>query len=182
MKDVAKIAVIFVVSYIAFSALTLLIESQEEHPAFKKVLAWLSVWSKVDMICIWSCWCHCHLIISCFIEIQIGLTFAYSGCPGKEVVKRMSSLLSCVSCHTAAVFNSCCCLVYVRGERTGPCGHVCKSAQAAREARYSLHCLTSLESVSSAQVDHTEYCHAAGTKPFVTGFNLFFFSSSPSWN
>jgi len=41
----------------AFSALTLLIGHQEEHVACKKlsdkVLAWLSVWSKVPMICIW---------------------------------------------------------------------------------------------------------------------------------
>jgi len=40
----------------AFSALTLLVEQQEEHPACKKlsggVLAWLSVWSKVQT-CIW---------------------------------------------------------------------------------------------------------------------------------
>jgi len=41
----------------AFSALTLLFGRQEEHPARKKlsdgVLAWLSVWSVVQMICIW---------------------------------------------------------------------------------------------------------------------------------
>jgi len=38
--------------------LTLLVGHQEEHPARKKlsdgVLAWLSVWSEVQMICIWS--------------------------------------------------------------------------------------------------------------------------------
>jgi len=68
-----------------------------------KVLAWLSVWSEVQMICIWSSWCHCP-IISCFIKIQIGLTFlvlAYPG-PGKEVVKQvsvcLSSVLLCLSC------------------------------------------------------------------------------------
>jgi len=42
----------------AFSALTLLVGCQEEHPAHKKlsdgVLAWLSVWSVVQMICMWS--------------------------------------------------------------------------------------------------------------------------------
>jgi len=38
-------------------------------------LTWLSVWSKEQMICIWSIWCHCHPIVSCFIKIQIGLTF-----------------------------------------------------------------------------------------------------------
>jgi len=41
----------------AFSALTLLVGHQEKHPACKKlsdeVLAWLSVWSEVQMICIW---------------------------------------------------------------------------------------------------------------------------------
>jgi len=42
----------------AFSAVTLLVEWQEEHPAHKKlsdeVLVWLSVCSEVQMICIWS--------------------------------------------------------------------------------------------------------------------------------
>jgi len=32
----------------------------------KELLAWLSVWSKVQTICIWSCWCYCHPFISCF--------------------------------------------------------------------------------------------------------------------
>jgi len=58
-----------------------------------EVLAWLSVCSEMVMICIWSSWCHCHPIISCFVKIQIGLTFllpTYPGCPGKEAVKRVS--------------------------------------------------------------------------------------------
>jgi len=42
--------------YFAFSALTLLVEQQEGHPACKKqtggVLVWLSLWSKVRT-CIW---------------------------------------------------------------------------------------------------------------------------------
>jgi len=74
----------------AFSALTLLVGHQEEHLACKKlsdeVLARLSVWSEVQMSCMWSSQCQCHPIISCFIKIQIGLTFlvpAYSGSPGK---------------------------------------------------------------------------------------------------
>jgi len=58
---------------------SVLIGCQEEHLVSKKlsdeVLAWLSVWSKVQMVCIWSSWCHCHPIISCFIIIQICLTF-----------------------------------------------------------------------------------------------------------
>jgi len=40
-----------------------------------EVLALLSIWSEVQMICIWSSWCHCHPIISCFIKIQNGLPF-----------------------------------------------------------------------------------------------------------
>jgi len=59
--------------------LTLLVGRQEGHPACKKlsggVLAWLSVWSEVQMICIWSSWCHCHPVISCSGKIQNGLPF-----------------------------------------------------------------------------------------------------------
>jgi len=44
------------VVYDAFSALTLLVGQQEGHPPYKNlsggVLAWLSVWSKVQT-CIW---------------------------------------------------------------------------------------------------------------------------------
>jgi len=49
---------IYLLAYLltAFSALTLLVGRQEGHPACKKlsggVLAWLSVWSKVQT-CIW---------------------------------------------------------------------------------------------------------------------------------
>jgi len=43
---------------LAFNALTLLVGRQEGHQALKKlsgeVLAWLSVWSEVQIICIWS--------------------------------------------------------------------------------------------------------------------------------
>jgi len=42
----------------AFSALTLLVWHQEEHLACKKlnneVLVWLSVWSEVQIVCMWS--------------------------------------------------------------------------------------------------------------------------------
>jgi len=61
------------------SALSLLVGRQEGHPACKKlsgeVLAWLSVWSNVQMICIWSSWCHCHHIISYSSKIQNALPF-----------------------------------------------------------------------------------------------------------
>jgi len=50
----------------AFSALTLSVGRQEEHSVCKKlvmtdlVLVWLSVWSEVQIVCIWSSWCHCR--------------------------------------------------------------------------------------------------------------------------
>jgi len=73
----------------------LLVGWQEGHPACKKqngeVLAWLSVWSKVQT-------CNLHmaqlmpltLTVSCFSKIQIGFTFlalAHLGSPGKKAVK-----------------------------------------------------------------------------------------------
>jgi len=88
---------------IAFSALTLLIGHLKSVWSVKKLsgeeLAWLSVWSEMQMICIWSSWCYCHPISSCFIKILIGLTFLvldYPGCPGKEAVKH-GCLYVCLS-------------------------------------------------------------------------------------
>ena len=59
----------------SFSALTLLVGRQEGHPARKnlsdEVLVWLPVWSKVQMTCIWSSWCHCHPIISASVKSRM---------------------------------------------------------------------------------------------------------------
>jgi len=86
----------------AFSTLTLLVGRQEEHLACRKlsdeVLACLPVWSEVHMICIYSNWCHCRPIVSCFIKIQNGLTFlvpAYPGCPGKRPLNGCLSVCFC---------------------------------------------------------------------------------------
>ena len=73
----------FIDYLLAFSALMLLVGRQEEHPACKLsggVLAWLSVWSKVQT-CIWPSWCHCHSQSLFFSKIPIGL-------PGKRATKR----------------------------------------------------------------------------------------------
>jgi len=78
----------------AFSALTLLVGRQEGHPACKKlsggVLAWLSVWSEVQ-ICISHSWCHCHSLSLAPVNpdwfYQNGSAFlvpAYPGCPRKK--------------------------------------------------------------------------------------------------
>jgi len=53
VRNIVKLLISF-----AFSALTLLVGHQEEHLAYKKlsdeVLAWISLWNEVQMICIWS--------------------------------------------------------------------------------------------------------------------------------
>jgi len=47
---------LFIIYFV--SCLTLLVWQQEGHPACKKlsdeVLAWLSVWSEVPIVCVWS--------------------------------------------------------------------------------------------------------------------------------
>jgi len=43
--------------YCGFSALTLLVGCQEEHPACKNQsgeVEWLSLWNEVQIVCIWS--------------------------------------------------------------------------------------------------------------------------------
>jgi len=83
--------------HVAFSALTLLAGRQEEHPTCRKlsdeVLAWISVCSQVQIICIWSSWCHCHPIISCFIKITNGLTFLV---PLNQTVLEKTALNVCL--------------------------------------------------------------------------------------
>ena len=44
----------------AFSAMTLLVGQQEEDPACKNWVMTLSVWSEVQIVCLWSSWSHCH--------------------------------------------------------------------------------------------------------------------------
>jgi len=59
----------------------------------------ISIWSDVQMICIWSSWRYCHHVISCVTEIHVGLVFlvpAYPGCPEFEAVKWVSVCLLAV--------------------------------------------------------------------------------------
>ena len=92
----------------AFSALMLLVGRQEGHPACKKlsgrVLAWLSVWSKVQT-CIWPSWCHCHSLSLASARNPDWFTFlvpAHLGSPGKRAVKRVCVcvcvFLCCIAC------------------------------------------------------------------------------------
>jgi len=56
-----------------FSALMLFVGHQEDAPVCKQLSdgCWRGYLSGVR--CKWSSWCHCHPVISCFIEIQNGL-------------------------------------------------------------------------------------------------------------
>ena len=68
----------------AFSALTLLVGQQEGLPACKKlsdgVLAWLSVWSKVQT-CIRPSWCHCHSLSLASVKSRL-VYLCGTGSPG----------------------------------------------------------------------------------------------------
>ena len=91
-RSVNIMGVVLVVVY-AFSALTLLVERQEGHPACKKLSDGVLVW----VICLeWDADLHMAqmmplpLTVSCFSKIQIGFTFlvpAHLGSPGKEPLK-----------------------------------------------------------------------------------------------
>jgi len=79
---------------LAFSALTLLVVRQEGHPACKKlsggVLAWLSVWSKMQT-CIRPSWCQCHSLSLASVK-STGFTFvvpAHPGSPGQRAIKQV---------------------------------------------------------------------------------------------
>jgi len=69
----------------------------------------LSVWSEVQMICIWFSWCQCQPIISCSSKIQNGLPF---WCRLTEVVPEKRPLNGCsvvvVSSLTVQNLSECC--------------------------------------------------------------------------
>ena len=87
-----SIAVAWHLALETFSALMPLVGLQEGHPACKKlsgwVLAWLSVWSEVDLHMVQLI--PLPLTVCCFSKIQIGFTFlvpAHLGSPGQRAVK-----------------------------------------------------------------------------------------------
>ena len=57
------------------------------------LLVSLSLWSKVQIVCVWSIWCHCHpKTPSSRVSFKSRLVLpfwyqAYPGCPGKEAIK-----------------------------------------------------------------------------------------------
>jgi len=102
----------FLVS-LAFSALTLLVGRQKGHTACKKlsggVLAWLSVWSKVQTCLHTAQLMPLPLTVSCFSRIQIGFTFlvpAHPGSSGQRAVKhKCVCVCACfgISCNCFSV-------------------------------------------------------------------------------
>ena len=100
----------------AFSALMLLVGWQEVHPACKKlsggVLAWLSVWSKVQT-CIWPSWCHCHSLSLASVKSRLVLPFWYlSGSLEARAIKR-----ACVYTLTVSLMM---CTLYTSNQRACP--------------------------------------------------------------
>jgi len=85
------------ISIIAFSALMLIAGWQERHLACKNFVVryWHHYLSaEVQMLCIWSSWCHCHPIISYSSKIQNGLPF---WCRLTQVVLEKRPLNRCSS-------------------------------------------------------------------------------------
>jgi len=80
-----------------------------------EVLAWLSVCSEVQMICMWSSWCHCHPPSLALWKSRMVLPFWYTGlpdCPGKEAIKWVL-LLCCIilyQCNKTCFCLQCFCL------------------------------------------------------------------------
>ena len=91
----------------AFSAFTLLVGRQEGHTACKKlsseVLAWLSVWSKVQT-CIWPSWCHCHSLSLASVKSSLVLPFWYRL---TRVVPEKGTLNGCVCGSELVKQNKC---------------------------------------------------------------------------
>jgi len=72
------------------------------HPACKNwvVRYWCGYLSGVQMICIWSSWCHCPPIISCSSKIQNGLPF---WCRLTQVVLEKRPLNGCSSSYAIII-------------------------------------------------------------------------------
>ena len=103
-----------------FSALTLLVGRQEGYPACKKlsgeVLAWLSVWSKVQT-CILPSWCHCHSLSLASVKSSLVLPFWYRltwVVPEKRPFNVCSSSVVVVNTVTGVgAVHSCKCIVMI---------------------------------------------------------------------
>ena len=84
---------------VSFSALTLLVGRQEGHAASKKLsgglLAWLSVWSEVQ-ICIQPSWCHCHSLSLASVKSSLRQTVHTHRASLHQAAKLVAALLRVV--------------------------------------------------------------------------------------
>ena len=106
--------VFFAFSAFAFSALTLLVWRQEEHPACKTewwgagVVIWLERGADFHIAQLMLL----PLTVSCFSEIRINFTFlipADPGIPGKMAVKRVC-VRACACVRARACVRVCACV------------------------------------------------------------------------
>jgi len=110
--DVTKYCSILVSRYflrrcIIVGHFLILLSAISPHPY--EVLAWLSSCSKMQMICMWFSWCHCHPIISCFIKIQNGFHLSGASLPRlswTRAIKRVCISLSTTVAHNTAQNSS----------------------------------------------------------------------------
>jgi len=93
----------------AFSALTLLVGGRKgiRRVRTEWCATWywrdcLSVFSEVQIICIWSSWCHCHPIISCSSKTQNGLPFWFRLNSAYQVVLEKRPLNGCSSSSSSS--------------------------------------------------------------------------------
>ena len=156
----------------AFSALTLLVGWQEQHPACKKT-EW---WGAGVVICL-ERGAELHvaqlmplpLTVSWFSKIQIRFTFlipAHLGSPGKRAVKRVS-VCSCLPAGTAGIVCMYCCLCNCRASvcLSHPANACCFSRFAAVSPvgrRYRLIAAWPAGHQSAAAVPQQQ--HAAATR------------------
>ena len=71
------------------------------------VLAWLSVWIVVQIICIWPSWCHCHPSSLASVKSRM-VYLSGAGLPrlsGKKAVKCMYVCVYCIFFYTPTVFG-----------------------------------------------------------------------------
>ena len=60
-----------------------------------EVLAWLFIWSEVQMICIWSSWCHCHPVISYVCTNCWAVTAGGTACSPTHTLYLIYQLFPC---------------------------------------------------------------------------------------
>jgi len=79
------------------------------------VLAWLSVWSKVQT-CIWPSWCHCHSLSLASVKFRLVLPFWYRP---TRVVPEKGPLNGCVCVCVCVCACMRACVCELTGQ--GPC-------------------------------------------------------------